>query len=438
MPLLLNTLYLLLLVAVSPLLLWQTWRRGKRRPGFAARFWGRAPRRLGNRPCIWFHAVSLGEVKQLRPVVDELARRRPDWDVFLSTSTATGLAAARREFPEVVVFFSPLDFSWAVNKAVARIRPTVLALVELELWPNLIHSAKKSGARVVVLNARLGQSSFRGYSQIRWALAPTFRRLDLVAAQTEEYAARFVALGAELGRVRVTGSIKYDNLETDRANPRTVALRRALGVSGADVVFVAGSTMEGEEAAALEAFRAARASHPRLRLILVPRHPERFDAVATWLASQGESFIRRSRQGALDTSRAARPIILLDTVGELSAVWGLADVAFVGGSLFPGRGGQNMMEPAAYAAAVCFGPHTHNFRDAVEGLLACNGARRISSTAGLVHSLRADLDDPDSATRRALAGRDFVLAQHGAATRTINELDRLVQTSPSRRLVAAI
>jgi 3-deoxy-D-manno-octulosonic-acid transferase len=236
----------------------------------------------------------------------------------------------------------------------------------------------------------------------------------------------------------VTGSIKYDNLETDRANPRTVALRRALGVSGADVVFVAGSTMEGEEAAALEAFRAARASHPRLRLILVPRHPERFDAVATWLASQGESFIRRSRQGALDTSRAARPIILLDTVGELSAVWGLADVAFVGGSLFPGRGGQNMMEPAAYAAAVCFGPHTHNFRDAVEGLLACNGARRISSTAGLVHSLRADLDDPDSATRRALAGRDFVLAQHGAATRTINELDRLVQTSPSRRLVAAI
>ena len=186
-----------------------------------------------------------------------------------------------------MTFYAPLDFSWATRQAVSRIRPTVLALVELELWPNLVQATKEFGARVVIVNGRLSQKSHRGYRRVRGPLGPTLRRLDVVAAQNDEYADRFVDLGVPRSRVRVTGSVKFDGLESDRSNPKTLALRKALGLAPTELVFVAGSTMEGEEAAALTAYRKARFAYPQLRLILVPRHPERFDAVADWLESQG-------------------------------------------------------------------------------------------------------------------------------------------------------
>ncbi|MBX6316514.1 MAG: 3-deoxy-D-manno-octulosonic acid transferase, partial [Isosphaeraceae bacterium] len=364
MPYALNLVYLALLVACSPVLLYKSWKTGKYRQGWREKLLGRVPRRIGDRPCIWFHAVSVGEVLLLRPIVAELLRRRPNWEVVISTTTITGLGVARRTFPDLVTFYAPLDFSWSARCAVERVRPTVLALVELELWPNLVWAAKQFGARVAIINARMSLRSHRGYRRLRGPLGPTLRRLDAVAAQTDEYAARFVDLGVPRPKVRVTGSVKYDGLETDRGNARTIALRKALGLGPADLVFVAGSTMEGEEAAALAAYRAARERHPRLRLVLVPRHAERFDRVAAWLEAQGERVVRRSRPEETAAASSRRldppPIILVDTIGELSAVWGLADVAFVGGSLYPGRGGQNMMEPAAFGAAVLFGPYTSN------------------------------------------------------------------------------
>lgn len=430
MPLLLNAIYLALIAFCSPWLLIRSARSGKYRDGWSEKFLGRAPLRIGDRPCVWFHAVSVGEVLLLKPILRELASRRPGWDLVVSTTTVTGLAVARRTFPELVTFYAPLDFSWATRHAVARIRPTVLALVELELWPNLVWAAKRAGARVAVVNGRLSMRSHRGYRKLRGPLGPTLRRLDAVAAQNEEYAARFVDLGVPSQRVRVTGSVKYDGLECDRNNPNTLALRRELGISSSDVVFVAGSTMEGEEAAALAAYRAARLEHPGLRLIVVPRHSERFEKVAAYLAEQGETVVRRS-EGPVGPRRfapGAPAVTLIDTIGELSAVWGLADVAFVGGSLFPGRSGQNMMEPAAYGAAVLFGPHTDNFRETVEELLGCGGAKRVSSPAELAAALRDDLDDPESAATRGAAARSYVLAQHGAADRTLAELHRLVES----------
>ena len=191
--------------------------------------------------------------------------------------------------------------------------------------------------------------------------------------------------------------------------------------------------MEGEEAAALAAYRAARVQHPRLRLVLVPRHAERFDKVAAWLEQQGETVLRRSwlnpppRQGD-----AKPPVLLVDTIGELSAVWGLADVAFVGGSLVPGRGGQNMMEPAAFGASVLFGPYTGNFRETVEQLLERGGAREVAGAAELTAALIEDLDDPETAAGRGAAGRAFVLAQNGAADRTLAEIDRLVEAAAEK------
>jgi 3-deoxy-D-manno-octulosonic-acid transferase len=427
MPFLLDLVYLALLVACAPVLISRAIRAGKYRAGWSEKVAGRAPLRIGDRPCLWFHAVSVGEVLLLRPIVAELARRRPGWEVVVSTTTPTGLSVARRTFPDLVTFYAPLDFSWATRRAVARVRPTVLALVELELWPNLVRAAKKAGARVAIVNARLSRRSHRGYRHLRRPLGPTLRSLDAVAAQTEEYASRFVDLGVPRQRVRVTGSVKYDGLESDRDNPCTLALRRALGLSVTDLVFVAGSTMEGEEAAALAAYRAARAEHPGLRLVLVPRHAERFEKVADWLRQQGEGVVRRSQGYTPKWQCEPPPVVLVDTFGELSAVWGLADVAFVGGSLLPGRGGQNMMEPAAFGASVLFGPHTENFRDTVEQLLAAGGARQVADAEDLARALLEDLDDPEAAASRGAAGRAFVLAQDGAAARTLAELDRLVE-----------
>jgi 3-deoxy-D-manno-octulosonic-acid transferase len=434
MPLLLDAVYLLLLLVCAPWLVYRAARTGRYRHGLAEKVLGESPLRIDDRPCVWFHAVSVGEVLLLKPLLRELARRRPGWDLVVSTTTTTGLAVARRTYPDLVTFYAPLDFSWATRRAVARVRPTVLALVELELWPNLVRAAKNAGARIAIINGRLSVRSHRGYRRLRGPLARTLRRLDAVAAQTEEYARRFVDLGIPSHRVRVTGSVKYDGLESDRNNPRTLGLRRALGLSPAEIVFVAGSTMEGEEAAALAAYRAARREHPQLRLIIVPRHAERFEKVAAWLRQQGETVVRRSLVGAGAvaaplTRVGPPPVILVDTIGELSSVWGLADVAFVGGSLEPGRGGQNMMEPAAFGAAVMFGPYTENFRDTVEPLLARGAARQVAGAGALAAALLDDLNDPESAAARGAAGRAFVLAQNGAADRTLDELDRLVESA---------
>ncbi len=433
MPFALNLIYVALLLLLAPVLIYRMIQSGKYREGLWEKFRGDAPLRIGGQPCLWFHAVSVGEVLLLRPLVHEMARRRPNWEVVISTTTTTGLAVARRTFPDLITFYAPLDFSWATRRAMGRIRPTVLALVELELWPNLIRSAKVSGAKVAIINARLSVRSYRGYRGLRRPLGTTLRCIDAVAAQDAEYARRFVELGVPSDRVSVTGSVKYDGLESDRNNTRTRDLRKELGISHSDLVFVAGSTMDGEEAAALNAYRAARLQHPSLRLILVPRHAQRFDGVADWLSRNGETVVRRT-QLAKDPVRVSLaggppPVILIDTMGELGAVWGLADVAFVGGSLVPGRGGQNMMEPAAYGASVLFGPHTSNFRETVEQLLARNAACRVANADELKLRLQEDLDDPEAAASRAAAGRSFVLAQHGASGRTLAELDRLVESS---------
>ncbi len=433
MPIVLNIIYLCLLTVLSPFLAIRAWKTGKYREGWFEKLLGQAPVRVGDGPCLWFHAVSVGEILLLRPLIAEFARRRPGWEIVISTTTTTGLVLARKTYPDLITFYAPLDFSWATRSAVGRIRPTILALVELEVWPNLVRAAKASGSRVAIVNGRLSARSHRGYHRLRGPLAATFRRLDSVAVQTDEYADRFESLGIPRRKIRVTGSVKFDGLEADRANPKTLELRRSFGLTSAEIVFVAGSTMEGEEAAALAAYREARRSHPGLRIVLVPRHADRFEKVAAWLESSGERVVRRSRTRGPSTPGDPPPIFLLDTIGELGAAWGLADIAFVGGSLYPGRGGQNMMEPAAYGASVMFGPHTGNFRETVEQLLSRNGARQVADAASLASALLDDLDDPETAATRGAAGRAFVMAQNGASSRTFAEIDRLVESRLQER-----
>jgi 3-deoxy-D-manno-octulosonic-acid transferase len=433
---LIDAVYALLVIAASPWLAVRAWKRRKSREAWGEKLLGRAPRLLAGRQRIWFHAVSVGEVLALRPVVAELARRRPGWEIVISATTPAGLEQARKTFPELVTFHAPLDFSWAVRRAIARIRPTVLALVELELWPNWIGEARRSGARVVLLNGRLSAKSYMGYRKLRPLMKGLLNSFDLIAAQSDEYAERFRGLGANPSRVVVTGSVKYDGLEFDRANAKTLGLRRRLGISPTDLVFVAGSTMEGEDEAAWAAYDSARKLHPHLRLILVPRHPDRAGAIEKALAERGESVSRLSRLEESSTRKGGRaPVVLVDVIGELGAIWGLSDIAFVGGSLFPGRNGQNMMEPAAFGAAVLFGPYTANFKEATEGLLHRGGARRVADPADLARAVLEALEDPENAESRGTEGRRFVSEQQGATDRTLRLLDEVLgSTSASRQM----
>ena len=423
---LLNVAYAALLFAALPLLLWAMVRKGKYREGYAAKLLGRVPRRERDRPCFWLHAVSVGEVNVLRTLVAELAARWPDVDLVVSTTTKTGYDLARRRFADRSVFYCPLDFSWAVRTAMRRIRPKILVLAELELWPNLVRAAKESGAAVAIVNGRVSDHSYRGYRRVRPVIASVLRQIDVIAAQDETTADRFRALGARAETVHVSGSLKYDGAETDRGNERTQTLRAATGFEDRDIVFLAGSTQEPEEAIVLRTFQTLAAEQPRLKLVIVPRHPERFDEVARLLEKSSFSWHRRSTlgHGQLQNGESAPQLLLVDTVGELGAWWGAAQIGFVGGSL-GSRGGQNMIEPAAFGVATSFGPNTRNFRDIVASLLGAEGAVVVRDGAELTTFVRRCLEEPGWAESLGRSARQFVQTQLGATKRTADLLDRL-------------
>jgi 3-deoxy-D-manno-octulosonic-acid transferase len=439
---LLNFVYLAVIAFCAPLILWQAVRTGKYRQGFREKLFGFVPRREGDAVCVWIHAVSVGEVNLLSTILRELRSAHPDWQFVVSTTSRTGYDLAGKKYADLTVFYCPLDFSWAVRTAMRRVRPTALVLAELELWPNLIAAAKEHGARVAIINGRLSDRSFPGYRRIRPLVARVLRQIDLIAAQNDETANRFRALGAPPNRVHVTGSLKYDGAQTDRNNPRTAALSELANIAEPDVVFLAGSTQEPEEQIAIEIFRRLAPQHPRLRLIVVPRHPERFDAVARLLETSGLDWIRRSelnrKRGPaplVENSReptGRRPALLVDTVGELGAWWGAAHIAFVGGSFGP-RGGQNMIEPAAYGAAVSFGPNTRNFRDIVATLLKADAAVLVNDAIALEAFVRRCLEEPAYAAALGNRAQQLVLSQLGATASTIALVEsRLPRRSTTR------
>jgi 3-deoxy-D-manno-octulosonic-acid transferase len=427
MTLLLNIVYLLLLACLSPWLLLAAWRQGKYREGYAAKLLGLVPHRAGPRPCIWLHAVSVGEVNLLQTLLGRLEASYPDWDCVISTTTKTGYELACRKYAPRMVFYCPLDFSWAVRTALRRIRPDLLVLAELELWPNLMRAAKEHGAKLAIINGRLSERSFRGYRRIRYLLRSTLRCLDLVAAQNDEYAARFRALGVADAVLCVTGSVKFDGAQTNRDNPATQKLAHLAGVDPRDVVFLAGSTQDPEESLAIETYRTWKDTYPELRLILVPRHPARCDELARTLDNSRLSWQRRSRLEADGPLPGAR-ILLVDTVGELGAWWGTAHLAFVGGSL-GSRGGQNMIEPAAYGAAVSFGPNTRNFRDIVALMLRHDAARVVHDGQELSAFVGRCLEDRSWANALGQRARELVANQRGATDRTVTLVANLLRAS---------
>ncbi len=436
----LNLAYLALISVASPWILWSAFKHGKYREGFGEKFLGRVPRREGERPRAWLHAVSVGEVNLLATTIGELSARLPEWEIVISTTTKTGFDLACRKYPSRSVFYCPLDFSWAVAAAMRRLRPTLLVLAELELWPNLVAAANRRGVPVAIINGRLSDKSFRGYRRLRWLVARTLRRIDLIAAQNQETAERFKRLGARSESVHATGSLKFDGAQTDRANPRTAELRELAGLIGEEVVWLAGSTQAPEEEYALSIFKRLAPNHPKLRLIIVPRHAERFEDVADLIAASNIPWQRRSNLpiesvgNREHTERGAWRVLLVDAIGELGAWWGAAHVGFVGGS-FGSRGGQNMLEPAAYGVATCFGPNTWNFRDIVSQLLAAEGAVVVHDAAELESFVRRAIDEPSWARPLGQRARQLVYSQQGATKRTADLIHSLVAPDAETAIV---
>lgn len=421
---LLNAVYLLLLVGLSPWLVYTAVRKGKYRTGWRAKLLGWVPRRSGTGRCIWLHAVSAGEVNLLRPVLAQLEQAYPDCECVISTTTKTGYALARDRFAPRSVFYCPLDFSWSVAAALRRIRPTVLVLAELELWPNLISAAHRRGTRIALINGRLSERSARGYARIRPLVRHLLRSIDVIAVQDQPYADRFRQLGAAPESLHVTGSIKFDGARCDRTHSEVRHLAQLAGIRDEDVVFLAGSTQRPEESLALATYLELQAAHPELRLILVPRHDDRFEEVAELLRRSGVGWQRRSELDQAPASASAR-ILLVDVVGELAAWWGTAHLAFVGGSM-GSRGGQNMIEPAAYGAAVSFGPNTHNFREIVALMLSRSAAQVVHDGCELTTFVRRGLEDPGFAHELGARAQQLVAENQGATRTTVQKIGMLL------------
>jgi 3-deoxy-D-manno-octulosonic-acid transferase len=391
---------------------------GKSRP----RFRDRLGRSLPELPQggVWIQAVSVGEVELARRLIAEFERQAPELPLFLTATTATGLDLARRTLgDQLPVFPCPIDLPSPVSRVFEAARPRLLILVETELWPEMLHQADIRGVPVAVANARLSENSFAAYRRAAGALRSLLAPVTLVLARSDADAEHFAGLGVSEDRIVVTGNIKYD-LEAD-ARPLEWADDIRLAVGQRPVV-VAGSTMEGEEAQVLDAVFGLGSDGEPPFLILAPRHPERFDAVAKDLEDRGLTFARRSDPPPLPSGC---DVFLIDTIGELARAYGLADLAFIGGSLAP-TGGHNPLEAAVWGVPVLSGSHVHNFREVYDEMTAAGGARLVDDVAELRVAAAVWLDDDKFARAAGAAGRDVVESNRGASERTVSALLGLI------------
>lgn len=407
--------YTLLLYLITPLIWLRLLWRGRKQPEYLQNLGERygfyrqpAPDRL-----IWVHAVSVGETRAAQPLIEGLQARWPDHRILLTGMTPTGRAAGREVYGDKVIqAYLPYDYPGAVGRFFRHFSPAFGVLMETEIWPNLLAGARVSGVPVMLANARLSARSARGYGRFAALVGPAFASLAGVAAQTSGDAGRLAALGAS--PVEICGNLKFDVSPPEDKIALGHVWREAIGKRP---VWLAASTREGEEVLLLEAWR--RAAVADVLLVLVPRHPQRFDAVAALLQQEGWRFSRRS--DGLPTADAQ--VWLGDSMGEMVAYYTLADLAFVGGSLLP-LGGQNLIEAAACGCPVLVGPHTFNFQQATEDAIASGAAQRVDDADMLNATVGALFRAKTELAAMRVAARQFASAHQGATGRTLALIER--------------
>jgi 3-deoxy-D-manno-octulosonic-acid transferase len=429
-----NLALVLALVATTPWWLVRMATTHKYREGLLRRL-GWVPRGLKSaagsnaRPVIWLHAVSVGEVLAVTRLVEALDTALPGYSVVISTTTSTGYKLARERFGAGRVFYCPLDLPWAVRAYLNALKPRMLILAETEFWPNLLSGCFRRGIPVAVVNARISDRSWPRYRRLRRLWRPFLSRLSGVLAQSETDAERLRAIGCREESVSVGGNLKFD-IRAAREAKATVRLKSL----GAGLGFVvAGSTLEGEEAALLAAWPRLLAADPQLALVVAPRHPERFAAVATLAGASGFPFSRRSEwRGAEVGPLAPGSIVLLDTLGELASVYSLAAVTFVGGSLVP-AGGHNPLEPAQFGVPIVMGPHYVNFRAIVDELRA-HDAIRIVPDGELASALLDLLSNSAAAAEMGVRGKEIFNCRAGATDRSVAVIVKLLSVQGEERM----
>ncbi|MEO4045495.1 lipid IV(A) 3-deoxy-D-manno-octulosonic acid transferase [Pseudomonas sp. CAU 1711] len=419
-----RTLYTLLLHLALPIiflrLLWRAWRAPAYGRRIGERFACGLPElRAGG---IWIHAVSLGESIAAAPLIRELLERHPELPITVTCMTPTGSERIQVLFGDRIQHcYLPYDLPWACARFIERLRPRLAVIMETELWPNHIHACHRRGIPVALANARLSERSARGYARFSRLTAPMLAELELIAVQTEAEAERFRALGARSECVEVTGSIKFD-LGVDAELPRRAGELRTAWGAAQRPVWIAASTHAGEDEVALAAHRRLLAERDDALLILVPRHPERFQQVYELCRREGFACVRRSVGEPVE---AGTQVLLGDTLGELLFLYALADLALVGGSLVA-NGGHNLLEPAALGKPLLSGPHLFNFLEIAAQLRGAGDLLEVADAEQLHAALRGLFADPAEARRRAEAGLGVLRANQGALARLLAGLERLL------------
>jgi len=420
-----RTLYTLLFHLALPLLALRLYLRARKAPAYGRRIGERFAIKLPTmrKGGIWVHAVSVGESIAAAPMVRALLKAYPELPITLTCMTPTGserIGALFADEPRVQHCYLPYDLPWAAGRFLDHVQPRLGVIMETELWPNHIHQCARRGIPVALANARLSERSARGYGRFARLTRPMLAEMSLIAAQTEVEAQRFLALGARAACVQVTGSIKFDLKIDEQLVPRAQALRQQWAATSRPV-WIAASTHDGEDALILQAHQQLLQVHGDALLILVPRHPERFDAVHA-ICSQQFATVRRSTGLPV---LAQTQVLLGDTMGELLFLYALADMAFVGGSLVP-TGGHNPLEPAALALPVLMGPHVFNFLEISAMLREAGALQQVDDAGGLAGAVQRLVELPQDARRMGEAGRAVMRANQGALQRLLKGLGRLM------------
>jgi 3-deoxy-D-manno-octulosonic-acid transferase len=383
-------------------------------------------------PRIWLHGVSVGEISGAEPLIKELQAQLPQARWFISTGTETGQALAHRLYGETAtVFYYPLDLPWAVARYLSLIRPNLYVALETEIWPNFLRQAHQQGITLALLNGRLSDRSFRRYLRYKYYLMELINYFSLIAAGGPEDAARFQLLGYAPEKLAVTGNTKWDRQIKPQDDQRVLEVKEFLRCQGG-VVFLAASTHPGEEEGVIQAYQNLRVDHPTLLLIIVPRHPERAPVVGKLLGEAGVGFHYWQRLRKREEIRM-QPAVVVDTIGELFSLYGVADLVFVGGSLVA-HGGQNILEPAAWGKLSLYGPHMENFRLACALLEEVAGGEMVPDVPGLIKAGRYLLDHEQERLARGRQGQEALRRHQGAAHNQARLIVELIRKKTGGRI----
>ncbi|MBF0107705.1 MAG: 3-deoxy-D-manno-octulosonic acid transferase [Magnetococcales bacterium] len=417
------TLFLIIIITL-PLWVWRYWTTPKYRGTILERL-GMNIEQRDNAPRIWIHAVSVGETLAAQELIATLKKTHPDIELVLSTVTRTGRQVALEKIPHLAkIFHLPIDLPSITHRVMRRIRPTLLLILETELWPGLFAAAARNQVPIVIVNGRISPRSHANYRKARFFMSRFLAPVRLFIMQSDLDAERLASIGAPRPRIRVSGNIKYDQALIPPSAEALAELERRLGPTTTDPCLLAASTHPGEEEIILKVYRRLLERHPTLRLIIVPRHPERAEQVGQLIHDHGLTVQTLSQA---DGSWAGH-VLLVDRVGWLTRLYRLARLVYVGGSLIP-HGGQNMLEAAAWSLPTAFGPHTFNFKDVSRLLLEARGAFQVKDAEDLHAIFSRWLEEPETHETMGRAARRVVEANAGALRRTLAEIDAILEES---------